>query len=355
MEIQKNISLKQYNTFGIEVKAAEFAIFKTTDQAAEIIEFNKPQTSNPKPQTPNPKPQTLILGGGSNILFTQNFNGLVLKNDIGGIEKIKEDDKHVYIKAGAGVNWHQLVLHTIENNWTGLENLSLIPGNVGASPMQNIGAYGVEIKDVFYELEALHIGENKLVTFNTGDCEFGYRESVFKRKHKNKFIITSVTYRLNKQPVFNTSYGAIEQELDKMEIKELSIKSISQAVINIRSSKLPNPAEIGNAGSFFKNPEVDKTHYQQLKKEHPAIVGYDLANGKVKLAAGWLIEQCGPQGSVSWKGYREGDAGCHSRQALVLVNYGNATGEEIFALSDRIIKSVKEKFDVVLEREVNIV
>ena len=346
MQIQKNISLKQYNTFGIDVSAAQFAVFKSIDEAGELLTGQR---------STNNKQRSLILGGGSNILFTQNFNGLILKNEIAGIEKIKEDDKHVYVKAGAGVNWHQLVLYTIENNWAGLENLSLIPGNVGASPMQNIGAYGVEIKDVFYELEALHIDENKLVTFNTGDCEFGYRESVFKRKQKNKFIITSVTYRLNRQPVFNTSYGAIEQELNKMGVKELSIKSISQAVINIRSSKLPNPAEIGNAGSFFKNPEIDKILYQQLKTEHPAIVGYNLPNGNMKLAAGWLIEQCGPQGSVSWKGYREGDAGCHSRQALVLVNYGNATGEQIFALSDRIIKSVKEKFDVVLEREVNIV
>ena len=342
MQIQKNISLKQYNTFGIEAEAAQFAAFKTAAEAAEIIEFNKHQTSNIKSQT-------LILGGGSNILFTQNFNGLVLKNEIGGIKKIKEDDQHVYVKVGAGVNWHQLVMHAIENNWVGLENLSLIPGNAGASPMQNIGAYGVEIKDVFFELEALHIDENKLVTFNAADCEFGYRESVFKRKYKNEFIITSVIYRLNKQPVFNTSYGAIEQELDKMGIQELSIRSISQAVINIRSSKLPNPADIGNAGSFFKNPEVDKIHYQQLKTEHPAIVGYNLENGNVKLAAGWLIEQCG------WKGYREGDAGCHSKQALVLVNYGNATGEQIFSLSDKIINSVKEKFEVVLEREVNIV
>jgi UDP-N-acetylmuramate dehydrogenase len=342
MQLQKNISLKQYNTFGIDVQAAQFAAFKTPAAAAEIVEFNKHQTSNIKYQT-------LILGGGSNILFTQNFNGLVLKNEIGGIKQIKEDDTHVYIKAGAGVNWHQFVMHTIENSWAGLENLSLIPGNVGASPMQNIGAYGVEIKDVFYELEALHVGENKLVTFNAADCEFGYRESVFKRKHKNEFIITSVAYRLNKQPVFNTSYGAIEQELNNMGVQELSIQAISRAVINIRSSKLPNPAEIGNAGSFFKNPEVDKTHYQQLQAAYPGIVGYDLASGNVKLAAGWLIEQCG------WKGYREGDAGCHSRQALVLVNYANATGEQIFTLSNKIINSVKEKFEVTLEREVNII
>jgi UDP-N-acetylmuramate dehydrogenase len=208
---------------------------------------------------------------------------------------------------------------------------------------------------VFYQLEALNIADGKLQTFNISDCEFGYRESVFKRKYRDQFIITSVTYRLYKIPVYNTSYGAIEQELEAMGVKELSIKAISRAVINIRSSKLPNPAEIGNAGSFFKNPEVSKIVYEQLKEDHPAIVGYHLSNENVKLAAGWLIEQCGPQGSVSWKGYREGDAGCHSRQALVLVNYGKATGAEIYSLSSKIIMSVKEKFNVELEREVNII
>jgi UDP-N-acetylmuramate dehydrogenase len=342
MNIEENISLKKYNTFGIDVRAAKFATFNTSEEAKELIEFSKTKSS----RAPS---SILTLGGGSNILFTQNFAGIVLKNEISGIEKTIEDDQHVYIKAGAGVNWHQLVMHCIENNWAGLENLSLIPGNAGASPMQNIGAYGVEIKDVFFELEALHIEEKNLVTFSAADCEFGYRESIFKRKYKKQFIILSVTYRLNKFPVFNTSYGAIEQELDKMGIKELSIKAIAQAVINIRSSKLPNPAEIGNAGSFFKNPEIQKAYYLKLKETYPAIVGYDLPNDKVKLAAGWLIEQCG------WKGYREGDAGCHAKQALVLVNYGNATGQAIYSLSDRIIISVKEKFGVVLEREVNII
>jgi len=342
MQIQENISLKKYNTFGIDVQAAKFAAFKNIDEASELLELTTPHTLNVKPQT-------LILGGGSNILFTKNFNGLVLKNDIGGIEKIKEDETYVYIKAGAGVNWHQLVLYCIQNNLAGLENLSLIPGNVGASPMQNIGAYGVEIKDVFYELEALNIEDRKVAVFNLSECVFGYRESVFKRKYKNQFLITSVTYRLDKKPVYNTSYGVIEQELEKMNVKELSISAISQAVIHIRSSKLPNPAEIGNAGSFFKNPEVDKMFFEELQLKYPAIVGYVLENGKVKLAAGWLIEQCG------WKGYRNGDAGCHSRQALVLVNYGNATGEEIYDLSTKIIQSVKEKFGVELEREVNII
>ncbi len=348
MQIQQNISLKKYNTFGIEAMAAQFASFTTVNELCELLDTNNPQptTRNTPLAVPNP---SLILGGGSNILLTQSINGLVLKNNIKGIEKIKEDDQHVYIKAGAGVNWHQLVLYCIEHNFAGIENLSLIPGNVGASPMQNIGAYGVEIKDVFYELEALHIEDKKLVTFSLNDCEFGYRESVFKRKYKNQFVITSVAYRLNKIPSYNTSYGAIEQELENMSVQELSIKAIAQAVINIRSSKLPNPAEIGNAGSFFKNPEIDKNVFDELKTIHPNTVGYALESGHVKLAAGWLIEQCG------WKGYREGDAGCHSKQALVLVNYGNATGEEIYSLSTKIIQSVQEKFGVPLEREVNII
>ncbi len=346
MQLLENISLKKYNSFGIEAFAAYFSKFKTVDEARELLALK---------ETSNQKQETLILGGGSNMLFTKNVEGLVLKNEITGIEKVKEDDEYVYIKAGAGVNWHNLVMHCIENNFAGIENLSLIPGNVGASPMQNIGAYGVEIKDVFHQLEALHMEDGKLVTFGLNDCSFGYRESVFKRRYKNQFIITSVTYRLNKKPAFNTSYGAIEQELEKMHVKELSIRAISDAVINIRSSKLPNPAEIGNAGSFFKNPEVPKDQFENLKIAFPNMVGYVLESGNVKLAAGWLIEQCGPQESVSWKGFRKGDAGCHAKQALVLVNYGNATGAEIYSLSSAIIQSVKEKFGVMLEREVNII
>lgn len=342
MQIQKNISLKKLNTFGIDVSAAYFAAFNNIDELSELLQFKQPPTTNHQPPT-------LILGGGSNILFTKNYEGLVLKNEINGIEKINEDDEHAYVKAGAGVNWHTIVLYCIENNLAGMENLSLIPGNVGASPMQNIGAYGVEIKDIFYSLHALHVDEKKLISFDLEDCEFGYRESVFKKKYKNQFVITDVTFRLNKNPVYNTSYGAIEQELEKMHVKELNIQAISQAVINIRSSKLPNPAEIGNAGSFFKNPELENTLYEKLKIKYPAIVGYPLQNGNVKLAAGWMIEQCG------WKGYRKGDAGCHCKQALVLVNYGHANGNEIYSLSAEIIASVKEKFGVELEREVNII
>jgi UDP-N-acetylmuramate dehydrogenase len=340
MQLQQNISLKKYNTFGIDVAAKYFTPFNTIDQINELLAFKELSIVNN---------QLLILGGGSNLLFTKNFNGLVLKNEIQDIEIVNEDDEYVYIKAGAGENWHQFVLYCISNNFAGVENLSLIPGNVGASPMQNIGAYGVEIKEVFHSLAAFHLAEKKLITLNINDCAFGYRESVFKKKYKNQFVITSVTFKLKKKPQFNTSYGAIEQELEKMGVKDLSIKAISDAVINIRTSKLPNPAVIGNAGSFFKNPEVEKSTFNILQAKFPEIIGYHLPNSNVKLAAGWLIEQCG------WKGYRKGDAGCHAKQALVMVNYGNAKGAEIFALSELIIASVKEKFAVILEREVNII
>jgi UDP-N-acetylmuramate dehydrogenase len=335
MQVQQNISLKQYNTFGIDIRAKYFSAFRNTDELNEALEL--PTTG-----------YRLVLGGGSNILFTKNVDGLVLKNEINGIEQIKEDDEFVYLRAGAGVNWHAFVTYCVERNFGGVENLSLIPGNIGASPMQNIGAYGVEIKDVFEELEAYHINDKAVVKFSNAACEFGYRESVFKRKFKSQFVILNVTYKLRKQPKFNTSYGAINQELELMGVKELSVQHISQAVINIRSSKLPDPKVIGNAGSFFKNPEVPAEKFQSLQQQFPSIVGYNLPNGHVKLAAGWLIEQCG------WKGYRKGDAGCHAKQALVLVNYANATGQEIYKLSEEILQSVQEKFGVELEREVNI-
>jgi UDP-N-acetylmuramate dehydrogenase len=289
-----------------------------------------------------------VLGGGSNILFTHDRNGWVLKNEIPGIEKINEDENHVYVAVGAGENWHKLVLHSIENDWAGLENLSLIPGNTGASPMQNIGAYGVELKDVFFELEAWHLNDKTLVKFSAADCAFGYRESVFKNKHRNQFVITKVVFRLNKTPQFNISYGAIKEELEKAGVTTLTIRAVSDAVVRIRKSKLPDPAVIGNAGSFFKNPEVPAEQFEQLKTAFPSIVGYPATVGNVKLAAGWLIEQAG------WKGFREGDAGCHAKQALVLVNYGAAKGSEILSLSEKIKDSVAEKFGVVLHTEVNV-
>ena len=348
MNLQQNFSLKKFNTFGIDVSAEYFSTFNSVTELEESLKCEKPVTHNPKPKT-------VILGGGSNILFTKNFDGLILKNEITGIEKLSEDEDYVYVRAGAGVNWHKFVLYCIENNYGGVENLSLIPGNIGASPMQNIGAYGVEIKDVFHSLEAFHLNEKKTIQFNLNDCAFGYRESVFKNKFKNQFAILYVTYRLDKKPIFNTSYGAIEQELEKMKVSSPSIKAISQAVINIRSSKLPDPAVIGNAGSFFKNPEITNDIFSTLKNNFPCIIGYALPNGNTKLAAGWLIEQCGPKAGASWKGYRKGDAGCHAKQALVLVNYGHASGNEIFSLSEDIISSVNKKFGVMLQREVNII
>lgn len=337
MNLREDVSLKQYNTFGIAAKAKYFAEISLLADAREIC-FDKQFSKTNK----------LILGGGSNILFTKDFDGIVVKNNFKGIEVESENADHVYVKAGAGENWHSFVLHCIEHNYAGVENLSLIPGNVGASPMQNIGAYGVEIKDVFHELEAFEIATGEMMKFSATNCNFGYRESVFKNKHRNQFIITSVTFRLNKTPKFNISYGAIEQELEKMGVKELSIGAISKAVCNIRSSKLPDPKQIGNAGSFFKNPVVSQELYEKIKKDFLNVVAYP-SGSEVKLAAGWLIEQCG------WKGYRKNDFGVHINQALVLVNYGEASGNELYNLSQEVMDSVQKKFGVSLEREVNIV
>ncbi len=346
--LEKDFDLRAFNSFGVSAYAKYFARFHSVEMLSELLQLNTINSHN------NPS-GLLILGAGSNVLFTKDFDGPVLKNEIKGIELLKEGDDLVYLKAGAGENWHGFVQYCIQKNLAGVENLSLIPGNVGASPMQNIGAYGVEIKDVFHSLEAYDIEDKKIVTFGLTDCEFGYRESIFKNKYRNRFVITSVTYRLSKKPSFNISYGAIQQQLEAMGVQQLSIANISEAVIRIRQSKLPNPAEIGNAGSFFKNPEIENDQFEDLKKQYPNLVGYPLQTGKTKLAAGWLIEHCGPpHSSLSWKGYRVGDAGCHSRQALVLVNYGHANGSEIFKLSTAIIQSVKEKFSVQLHREVNI-
>lgn len=338
MQLHSDYSLKQFNTFGIDVSAALFAECSELEQIVELLS-EKAFSGTSK----------LILGGGSNLLFTKNFDGLVIKNNLRGIQLIREDVTDYYVKAMAGEVWHEFVRYCIGHNYAGLENLSLIPGNVGASPMQNIGAYGAEIKDHFFELEALHIPSRELHTFDNAACEFGYRESIFKRQLKNQYIIVSVTFKLPKKPTFNTSYGAIESELEKMGITELSAASISEAVCNIRRSKLPDPAVTGNAGSFFKNPEVSEAQYLELQTDFPAIVGYPLSGRRVKLAAGWLIEQCG------WKGKHQGQAGVHKMQALVLINLGNASGQEILDLSSSIMDDVKQKFGVQLEREVNIV
>ncbi len=338
MQILSNVSLKQYNTFGINVSAKLFCETTSVEQIKTVMQTTEFKTNN-----------KLILGGGSNVLFTKNVDALVIKNTLKGITVTNQINDDVYVKCASGEVWHEFVMWCIQQNFAGLENLSLIPGCTGASPMQNIGAYGAEIKDVFYELEALHIETGLLKTFTKSDCNFGYRESVFKHQFKNQFIITSVTFKLSKKPNFNIEYGAIKQELDKMNIANINIKAISQAVINIRTSKLPNPKEIGNAGSFFKNPEVTEHTYQQLMANFANIVAYPLANKNYKLAAGWLIEQAG------LKGYRVNDAGVHNLQALVLVNYGNATGNELYDLSTHILNTVNTKFGVMLEREVNVI
>src|SRR5258706_14793316 len=349
MDIQQNLPLKPFNTFAIDAKSKYFATFRNVEELLELT------TIDSRLSTPVSRLPTFVLGGGSNILFVKDFDGIVLKNEIKGIEVVKEDDEHLYVKVGAGENWHQFVLHCIKNNWAGVENLSLIPGNVGASPMQNIGAYGVEIQQVFEELKAFHLKEKTNYSFALKDCGFGYRDSVFKNKYKGQFVILNVTYRLNKKPKFNTSYGAIEKELENMGVKELTIQAISQAVINIRTSKLPDPNQIANAGSFFKNPEVPVIKFEELKFKYNGIIGYPSPGGKIKLAAGWMIENCGPQKGESWKGFRRGDAGCHEKQALVLVNYGNSSGKEIYDLGEEIKQSVLDRFNVELETEVNIV
>jgi len=340
MQVQKDFSLKKYNTFGINATAKYFSTFFNTDELKSIIENNKNITT------------IMILGGGSNILFTQNYDGLVLKNEISGMNMINEDKNYVYVKAGGGVKWHNLVMFSVHQNLGGLENLSLIPGNVGASPMQNIGAYGVEIKDIFYELEAFHLKEKEAQKFSGDDCQFGYRDSVFKNKYKDQFAILNVTYRLRKDPDFNISYGALQGELEKMNITDLTVKAISDAVINIRTSKLPDPALIGNAGSFFKNPVISSYRLSEIHRLHvneeKDVPFYKIDEEHFKIPAGWLIEKCG------WKGYRKGDAGCYAKQALVLVNYGKASGKDIYDLSEEIKISVREKFGIDLEREVNI-
>lgn len=335
--IRSDVSLKTLNTFGISASAKFFSEASNEDQVRAIIQTNEFSSNN-----------NLILGGGSNLLFTENFNGIVLKNNISGIEVIRETDEAVYVKAGGGVVWHDFVLYCIKKGWNGLENLSLIPGSLGASPMQNIGAYGVEIKDIFEELEAIHLKTGEINYFNNSDCKFNYRESVFKTSLKGEYLISRVTFKLSKKMNFNTSYGIINQQLEAMNITDLTAKSISDAVVAIRQSKLPDPKKIGNSGSFFKNPIVSNEQFEKLKLNFPTVVGYPSGDKSTKLAAGWLIDQAG------WKGKKFNNYGVHKNQALVLVNYGGATGKEIYNLSEEIMQSIKEKFNVALEREVNI-
>ena len=335
----KNRSLKALNTFGTEAYTQEYCRFSSKEELGEVLKYTR-----------NRSVPLLILGGGSNILFTRNWEGITAHNGIEGIEILREDAKQVWVRAGAGVVWHEWVQWAVERNLGGMENLSLIPGTAGAGPMQNIGAYGVELKDIFHELEACHIPSGEWHTFSADDCKFGYRNSVFKNIHKGKYVIGYVTLCLQKNPlVFHTAYGAISQELEKMQVSP-GVRSISEAVSRIRRSKLPDPSQIGNAGSFFKNPSIPVSLFERIKSEHPDIPSYPgMESGTIKIPAGWLIEKSG------WKGFREGDAGVHRLQALVLVNYGAAAGKDIFLLSERILQDVKRRFGVELEREVNII
>ena len=336
MIILKNYSLKNYNTFGLDVKAESLLKVQSVDELKEALKYsNQP---------------IFMLGGGSNMLLTQDVSGMVLKNEIKGIEVVSEKKDTVVLSIGGGENWHQLVLWTIENDYGGLENLSLIPGTVGASPIQNIGAYGVELKDVFIKLEAINLETKRKKTFTKKACQFGYRESIFKKILKGQYFITKVFLELTKNKhQLSMNYGAIKTSLLEKGIDQPTIKDISDAVIAIRSSKLPDPAELGNSGSFFKNPEIPRTQLKALQKKFPTIVFYELPNDMVKVPAGWLIEQDG------WKGKKVGNTGAHAKQALVLVNYGNATGQEVKALAFKIIESVKQKFGIQLSPEVNII
>lgn len=338
MTVQTNVSLKPYNTFGLDATAKYFVEVSNIEQLQAILQ-------NPDYQGI----ERLILGGGSNLLLTKDFDGIVIKISIKGIEKFKEDDENIWLKVGAGEVWHDLVMYCVNHNYAGVENLSLIPGTVGAAPMQNIGAYGIEIKEVFESLEAIEIKTGKNRIFTKDECQFGYRESIFKHAIKGEYVIVNVNFKLSKTPVYHVEYGAIKDTLAEMGIDQLNIKAISDAVISIRQSKLPNPAEIGNAGSFFKNPEIPKSQFDLLKEQFPTIPSYPVNEQTVKVPAGWLIEQAG------WKGQRFGDIGVHAKQALVLVNFGGGKGNEIKELSQKIQDSIKEKFGIQLHAEVNFV
>lgn len=337
IDFKRDFNLKGYNTFGLDVKANYFVEITSEDDFLALQQYEIYRNN-----------RHLIMGGGSNMLLMKDFDGLVIKNSIKGITW-QEAGEQVIVKSGAGEVWHDFVRFTIDKNWAGLENLSLIPGCVGASPMQNIGAYGVEIKDCFEALEAIHIKTGDKRQFAKEACKFGYRESIFKHEEKGNYFIANVSFRLNKRAELNTAYGAIRDELAAMGIQNPGIKDVSDAVIRIRQSKLPDPKEMGNAGSFFKNPEVSKQEYERLKAKYEKLVAYPLENGNYKLAAGWLIENCG------LKGMTIGGAAVHMKQALVLVNKNAASGEDVFALSEAVMDKVYKVYQVRLEREVNIV
>lgn len=337
MEIQTNFSLKNYNTFGIEAKATQFVAVHSVAELTTILDQNKSQ-------------QKFILGGGSNMLLTKDIEALVIHIDLKGKTVIRENEDYVWVESQAGENWHEFVLWTIDQNFGGLENMSLIPGNVGTTPVQNIGAYGTEIKDTFVSCEALTIINKEPKTFVKEECHFGYRESIFKNEVKDQYIITSVVFKLTKRNHnINTSYGDITNELSKNNILNPSLKDVSNAVIAIRKSKLPDPKELGNSGSFFKNPILLKTDFEKIHQKFPEMKYYDVSETEVKVPAGWLIEQAG------FKGKRFGDAGIHKNQALVLVNYGKATGQEILNVSKHIQETIFATFGIHIEAEVNVI
>jgi UDP-N-acetylmuramate dehydrogenase len=337
MKILKNVSLKSFNTFGINAKAKYFAELLNEEDILQFLSSHK-----------SGKDLLFILGGGSNILFSKDFDGTVIKVSTKGINLIAEDDDSVVITANAGETWDDVVKYCVGQGWGGLENLSLIPGNAGTSPVQNIGAYGVEMKDVLHSVKTIHLETSEKRLFSPGECKLHYRESVFKDTLKGQYMILNVSFLLSKKPVLNLGYAQIREEMEIMSIGKPTIQSVRDAVIRIRRRKLPDPAEIGNAGSFFKNPVISEEKFIALKDKFPAVVFY-LQQKEHKIPAAWLIEQCG------WKGKRIGDAGVHVHQPLVLVNYGNATGKEILDLARQIRESVFERFDILLEQEVNII
>jgi UDP-N-acetylmuramate dehydrogenase len=337
MQIQDNFSLKNHNTFGIEAKAKQFVAVHSVDELKAVLESHKSD-------------KKFILGGGSNMLLTKDIDALVIHVDLKGKKIIKEDENFVWVESMAGENWHEFVLWTISQDFGGLENMSLIPGNVGTTPVQNIGAYGTEIKDTFVSCQAIQIDNQQLKTFTKDECNFGYRESIFKQDAKDKFIITSVVYKLTKRNhKINTSYGDITKELQNKNIETPTLIDVSNAVIAIRRSKLPDPKELGNSGSFFKNPVISKEEFLKVQAKFPEIKFYEVSPTEVKVPAGWLIENAG------LKGYRKDDAGVHKNQALVIVNYGNATGKELVDLSKFVQKTVFDKYGIAIEAEVNVI
>ncbi|WP_397303900.1 UDP-N-acetylmuramate dehydrogenase [Nonlabens ulvanivorans] len=340
MEIRSHFSLNEYNTFGISAFAKAYTSVSTIQQLREVLAYYYNE-------------EVFLLGGGSNMLLLNDIERPVVHVNLKGIDLLKQDNEHVFVQAMAGENWHDFVIFCIENNWAGIENMALIPGNVGTSPIQNIGAYGVELKDTFVSCTVMNIKTGDVKTLHLEDCKFGYRESIFKNEALGKYVITSVTFKLTDITKTNdyqlkTSYGAILNELENLQI-EPSIQSVAQAVINIRSSKLPDPKVIGNSGSFFKNPIIEKSYYEDLIRMHPFIPHYPVNEKQVKVPAGWLIDQCG------FKGQRRGDAGVHDKQALVLVNHDNASGQEIIALAKEIQSMVQNRYGITIETEVNLI